>query len=84
MPRFLKLPSGVVINLALISRIAPHENGGASVYFGNDDTVSIDSKDADFLMSRLGASASSAFKTAVFWMVIAVAVILVYLAVRAR
>ncbi|MBV8808467.1 MAG: hypothetical protein JO033_07305 [Acidobacteriaceae bacterium] len=84
MPQFLKLPSGVVINVALIRRIAPNENGGASVYFGSDDTITIDSQDADFLSKRLGpnTSLSSTIKVAVFWIVVAAALTLVYLATR--
>lgn len=84
MLHFLKLPSGVVINAALIRRIAPSDNGGASVYFGSGDTITVDSQDAHFLSKRLGAnrSPSPAFKMAVFWIVIAAALILIYLATR--
>ena len=82
MPQFLKLPSGVVINVALIRRIAPNENGGASVYFGSDDTITIDSQDADFLSKRLGPNTSSTIKVAVFWIVVVAALTLVYLATR--
>ncbi len=84
MPRFLKLPSGAVINLALIRRIVPNEDGGASVYFGSQDAITINSQDADFLSKRLGlnTSLSRGIKTAAFWIVIAASVFLVYFATR--
>lgn len=53
------------------------------IYFGGDDTVAIDSRDASFLLRRLGMNhAAPTIKTAIFWVVIAAAVILVFLATR--
>jgi len=83
MPQFLKLPSGAVINLTLIRKFTPNESGGASVYFGSDDTINIDSQDADFLSKRLVPSVSfGTIKIFVFWSVVVIAVLLIYISIR--
>ncbi len=84
MSQFLRLPSGTVINLALIRKIVPGVNGGVSVTFALDDIVALDAQDADFLAKRLGNPTPlvATVKGIVFWVMIAGAILLVYLAVQ--
>ncbi len=87
MPDFVTLPSGLVLNLGLIRRVAPSEQHGQaalSVYFANGDFTILDSADSEVLAKRLGANLalSSNVKTAIFWLVIVLAIVLVWAAIH--
>jgi hypothetical protein len=87
MPVFVKLPSGLFLNLALVRRVAPNEKDGQAalrVYFADDDFTNLDSADSDTLGKHLGSGRvlSSNIKTAIFWIVILLAVALVWTTVR--
>ncbi len=87
MPVFVRLPSGLTVNLMLIGRVVPAEAQDGfevTVYFGHDDSMRLDAADGKALMRRLGSSSvmTTNVKVIVFWLVIFVAVILVWLTVR--
>ena len=87
MPLFVRLPSGLILNLMLVRRVEPSEQHGQAalrVYFADDDFTILDSRDSDTLAKRLGSSGvlSSKLKTAIFWSIILLAIVLVWTAVR--
>jgi hypothetical protein len=86
-PVFVRLPSGLVVNLALVRRVVRSDQqagSGVTVYFGTDDSMLLSAEDATALMKRLRSSTalSSNVKVMIFWFVIIVAVILVWLSLR--
>jgi hypothetical protein len=84
------LPSGLVVNVALIRRVVPdkdREPGKLTVHFSDQDFTILDGSDSDALrnyLRRTGAPPARAYaiRTAIFWLVIFAAVVLVYFAVR--
>jgi hypothetical protein len=59
MPEFIKLPSGLVVNLRLVSRVAPtveHGTASLTVRFSGGDVAVLTSDDAAALRKRLGSS----------------------------
>jgi hypothetical protein len=87
----MTLPSGLVLNVALIRRaVAAHDSEPSklTVYFSDHDFTTLNATDSDALLKylrRAGASPSArgyAVRTAIFWIVILAAVVLVYFAVR--
>jgi hypothetical protein len=89
MTQFISLPSGLVVNLALVNRMVPSDEQGEpvlTVHFSTDDFVILRSEDASALRSRAGIQGvvlASNAKTIVFWLVIVSAVVLVWVAVHA-
>jgi len=85
-PQFLRLPSGLVVNLNLISRVVPSVEQGTTnltVHFAGGDVVILTPEDATALRRRLGSTNTfSGVKVGAFWVVILVAMALVYLSVR--
>jgi hypothetical protein len=89
-PRFVTLPSGLVVNVALIRRVVPdkdREPGKLTVHFSDQDFTILDASDSDALrnyLRRTGAPATQAYaiRTAIFWIVILAAVVFVWFAVR--
>jgi len=87
MPEFIKLPSGLILNLRLVSRVVPtveHGTTSLTVHFSGGDVAVLTSDDATALRKRLGSSTtlSSNIKALIFWLVIVSAVLLVYFSVR--
>jgi hypothetical protein len=89
MPQFVSLPSGLVVNLALVNRMVPSDEQGEpvlTVHFSTGDFIILRSQDASALREGAGiqgAVLSSNAKTIVFWLVIVSAVVLVWVAVHA-
>ncbi len=86
MPRFAKLPSGLIINLTSVRRMVPGEAGGGrvlTVYFDDEDSTALTPEDTAALEKRLGLNTKLAnARIAIFWIVILAAVLLVFLAIR--
>lgn len=84
MPIFFKLPSGATVNLASINGLVPTSDGGATLHFEKGGTLVLTAEDATALQNRLagGTRLSSTVKTAVLWLVIILATLLVYLAIH--
>lgn len=87
MSEFIKLPSGLVLNLRLVSRVVPtveHGTTSWTVHFSGGDVAVLTSDDSAALRKRLGSSATlpSNIKVLTFWLVIVSAVLLVYFSVR--
>jgi len=90
MPEFIKLPSGLILNLRLVSRVSrvvptvEHGTTSLTVHFSGGDVAVLTSDDATALRKRLGSSTtlSSNIKALIFWLVIVSAVLLVYFSVR--
>jgi hypothetical protein len=86
MPVFVTLPSGLIINLGLVRRVASTDHqgeSGLSVYFSSDDVMLLGAEDAKAFRRRLGATGAmaSSAKIVTFWLVIVAALVLVYLSV---
>ena len=89
MPIFVRLPSGLQINLALVNRVEWTEELGlrqAVVYFSGADSVTLASEDADALNRRLTSAPglNSNVRTTVFWCVMLLTVFLLWLALSRR
>lgn len=87
MPEFIKLPSGLILNLRLVSRVAPtveHGITSLTVHFSGGDAAVLTSDDAAALRKRMGSGTTlpSNIKVLIFWLVIVSAVVLVYFSVR--
>jgi hypothetical protein len=88
MPQFVSLPSGLVVNLALVNRMVPSDEQGEAVltvHFSTGDFVTLRSEDASALRSRAGIQGvvlSSNAKTIVFWVTIVATVVLVWVAIH--
>lgn len=91
MPTFVKLPSGLLVNPALIRRVVEEsdgERGRLAIYFDDQDFARLDVSDSDALRkylrrtSRGAAPSAYALRVSVFWIVIVAAVLLVWIAVR--
>jgi hypothetical protein len=87
MPKFIKLPSGLLLNLRLVSRVVPtveHGTTSLTVHFSGGDIAVLTSDDATALRKRFGSNTalSSNIKTLIFWLVIVSAMLLVYAVVR--
>lgn len=86
MPIFVTLPSGLIVNLALVRRVSTTggHGGPTTVHFGSDDTTLLDAEDASALMKRMRSTSAvpSNVKTMIFWLVILVATLFVWLTVR--
>ena len=88
MPLFVKLPSGLILNLALVRRVEPSEqqrHAALRVYFAEDEFTILDAADSDTLRKRLGLGSglsSTTAKVAIFWIAILSAIVLVWTAVR--
>jgi hypothetical protein len=85
MQQLVKLPSGLVVNLTQVSRVMP-AGDALEVYFTGGDKTVLQGEDAEAFRKRsgLGGGMPNGAKAAVFWLVIVAAVVLVYMAVRAR
>jgi len=82
---FIWLPSGVVVNLALVTRMAPADEEALTLHFQAGETLTLSPGDASVL--RKGAAVRavgmpSAVRMAIFWIVILCGGLLVYLATR--
>ena len=88
MPHLIELPSGLVVNLDRVNRMVPSEGADGqslTVHFAAGDFIILDSVDATALHKhtvKQGTGVSSQLKVAIFWIVILVAIALVYLSVR--
>ncbi len=83
-PRFIKLPSGVVVNLSVVSQIVPLGDT-LEVHFTGGDKAVLRGQDVEALRKKSGLSGLNAnVKIGIFWAIIIIAVLLVYFAVRAR
>jgi len=87
MPEFIKLPSGLLLNLRLVSQVVPtveHGTTSLTVHFSGGDVAVLTSDDATALHKRLGpgTTLSSNIKALIFWLVIVSAMLLVYFSVR--
>lgn len=85
MPAFVKLPSGVVLSLALIRDVTPRDrSGSATVHFGEGDSLELSPEDAAVLNRRLGTTGVSTYgRTVIFWLVIMCLIGLVWLVMTA-
>jgi hypothetical protein len=86
MHQLIKLPSGLFVNLSLVTRIVPLEDNMLEVHFTGGDPAVLKGEDAEVFRRRsgLGGASSNTLKQAVFWVVLMAAVLMVYLAVRSR
>ncbi len=87
MPEFIKLPSGLVLNLRLVSRVVPtveHGTTSLTVHFSGGDVAVLTSDDATELRKRLTSRTKlpSNVKVLVFWLILVLALVLVYVAMR--
>jgi hypothetical protein len=85
MNQLIKLPSGMVVNLSLVSRIIPVADT-LEVHFTGGDKAVLQGEDADAFRrkSSLSGSRPNKLKTAIFWVVMITVVLLLYLVVRSR
>lgn len=87
MPEFVTLPSGLVVNLMLVSRMIQTDEHGEptlAVHFAGGDLAVLRSQDASALRKwvRSSTALSSNVKTTVFWLVILSAVAAVWMAIH--
>lgn len=85
MHRLIKLPSGLVLNLSLVTRAVPAADT-LEVYFSGGDRAVLTREDAAAFRSQsgLGGPFSTKLKIAIFWLVMIAALLLVYMATRTR
>ena len=81
--QLIQLPSGVSVNLSQVSRIVP-VGDTLEVHFTGGDRAVLAGEDAEAFRRRsaFGGPLSSTAKTVIFWVIIVLAICLVYSAVR--
>jgi hypothetical protein len=85
MHQFIKLPSGLIVNLSVVSQIVP-VGEALEVHFTGSDKAVLKGEDAEAFRrkSGLGGPFLNILKMTIFWVVVIAAVVLVYLAIRSR
>ncbi len=71
MHRFIKLPSGLVVNLTQVSRVIPVDNR-LEVYFADGDKVVLEGEDAPTFHSSVGnrRSVVGSLESSIFWIAV--------------
>jgi hypothetical protein len=86
MNQFIQLPGGSFVNLSRVSRVVPLEDETLELYFAGADRTVLKGEGASAFRKKsgLGGPFSNSLKTAIFWLTIIAAMLLVYTAVRSR